>query len=38
MELKNLCRVGSARWRVTNGLCNLEVEEQCLRIQPPLSF
>jgi len=37
MELSNLCRVGSARWRVTNGLWNSEAEKQCLRIQPPLS-
>jgi len=37
MELNNLYKVGSARWRVTNGLWNSEAEKQCLRIQPPLS-
>jgi hypothetical protein len=37
MELSNLCKVGSARWRVTNGLQNSEAKKQCLRIQPPLS-
>jgi len=38
MKLSNHCRVGSARWRVTNGFWNSEAEEQCLRIQLPLSF
>jgi len=38
MEFRNHCRVGSARWRLTNGLCNSKAEEQCPRIQIPLSF
>jgi len=37
MELSNLCRLGSAWWRVTNALGNSEAEKQCLRIEPPLS-
>ncbi len=31
------CHVGSSRWRATNVLWASEAEEQCVRIQPPLS-
>ncbi len=35
--LLNFGKVGSIKWKATNVLWTLEVEEQCVKIQPPLS-
>jgi hypothetical protein len=32
-ELRNVCCVGSARWRTTNVFATSEPEEQCVRIR-----